>query len=52
MCYLQAVGGGMIKVEKEENPSKERVAELLQVLEDKIVELFEAHKSIYGKMLH
>jgi hypothetical protein len=45
---MMGVAGELIKVDKIEDPTPEDIAKLLQVVEDRIKELFDAHKAAYG----
>ena len=45
---MMGVAGDIIKVEKKENPTPEDIATLLQIVEDRIVEVFDNHKAAYG----
>lgn len=45
---LLAVFDEPIKVKQNDNPTKEEIEELLQLLEEKIVNLFDMHKASFG----
>lgn len=44
---MLGVAGEMIQVDKIENPTKEDIAKLLTVLEERIKETFDTHKAAY-----